>query len=323
MLATRPELLLLDEVMGGLNPAESEEIIQLILEIKKRGLTQMVIEHDMKAIMRISDRIVVLNSGEKLAEGAPQEIVANPDVVTAYLGESLMLRIDKLNFSYGDLKVLWDVDLEVKQGEIVTVVGANGAGKSTTLRNVSRLVNPASGSLTFDGVDLGKLESHEVVELGLVQVPEGRSIFPEMTVLENLRMGSYVKATRKDRQRNIERAFTLFPPLRERQKQLGGTMSGGEQQMLAIARGLMANPRLLLLDEPSLGLSPLIVKNIFDIMQEINRQGTTILLVEQNVYQSLRISDRAYVLETGRVVLSGSGEDLLANEHVKKAFLGI
>ena len=234
-----------------------------------------------------------------------------------------MLRIDKLNFSYGDLKVLWDVDLEVKQGEIVTVVGSNGAGKSTTLKNVSRLVSPTSGSLTFDGVDLGALESHEVVALGVVQVPEGRKIFPEMTVLENLRMGSYVKATRKDRERNVERAFTLFPRLRERQKQLGGTMSGGEQQMLAIARGLMANPRLLLLDEPSLGLSPLFVKNIFDIVQEINRQGTTILLVEQNVYQSLRISHRGYVLETGRVVLSGSGEALLADEHVKKAFLGI
>jgi branched-chain amino acid transport system ATP-binding protein len=234
-----------------------------------------------------------------------------------------LLRIERLGFSYGDLQVLWDVDLEVKQGEIVTVVGANGAGKSTTLKNVSRLVRPGSGSVTFDGVDLGKLESHQVVELGVVQVPEGRKIFPEMTVLENLRMGSYVKATRKDRQANITRVFKLFPRLEERQTQLGGTMSGGEQQMLAIARGLMANPRLLLLDEPSLGLSPLFVKNIFDIIQEINRQGVTILLVEQNVYQSLRISHRGYVLETGRVVLSGTGEGLLADEHVKRAFLGI
>jgi branched-chain amino acid transport system ATP-binding protein len=234
-----------------------------------------------------------------------------------------LLRIERLGFSYGDLQVLWDVDLEVKQGEIVTVVGANGAGKSTTLKNVSRLVRPGSGSVTFDGVDLGKLESHQVVELGVVQVPEGRKIFPEMTVLENLRMGSYVKATRKDRQANIARVFKLFPRLEERQTQLGGTMSGGEQQMLAIARGLMANPRLLLMDEPSLGLSPLFVKNIFDIIQEINRQGVTILLVEQNVYQSLRISHRGYVLETGRVVLSGTGEGLLADEHVKKAFLGI
>jgi branched-chain amino acid transport system ATP-binding protein len=234
-----------------------------------------------------------------------------------------MLEIQKLNFSYGDLKVLWDVDLEVKQGEIVTVVGANGAGKSTILKNISRLVRPDSGHVRFDGHELEKVPSHEVVTLGVVQVPEGRKIFPEMTVLENLRMGSFAKTVRKDRERNIERTFSLFPRLKERQRQLGGTMSGGEQQMLAIARGLMANPKLLLLDEPSLGLSPLLVRSIFEIIKEINRQGTTILLVEQNVYQSLHISHRGYVLETGRVVLSGTGAELLDNAHVKKAFLGI
>ena len=234
-----------------------------------------------------------------------------------------MLRIDKLNFAYGDLQVLWDVSLEVKQGEIVTVVGANGAGKSTTLRNVSRLVKPGTGAITFEGTDLTRLPSHKVVELGLIQVPEARRIFPEMTVVENLRMGSFVKATRPDRQKNMDRVFTLFPRLAERKSQLGGTMSGGEQQMLAIGRGLMANPKLLLLDEPSLGLSPLLVKNIFSTIQEINRQGTTVLLVEQNVYQSLHISHRGYVMETGRVVLSGTGAELLADPHVKKAFLGM
>ncbi len=234
-----------------------------------------------------------------------------------------MLRIQKLNFAYGDLQVLWDVDLEVRDREIVTVVGANGAGKSTILKNVSRLLRPRSGTLEFDGTDLRKLRSHEVVERGIVQVPEGRRIFPEMTVLENLRMGSFAKANRASRERNVERAFALFPRLKERERQLGGTMSGGEQQMLAIARGLMANPKVLLLDEPSLGLSPLLVRNIFEIIKEINQQGTTILLVEQNVYQSLRISHRAYVLETGRVVLSGTGAELLDNAHVKKAFLGM
>jgi branched-chain amino acid transport system ATP-binding protein len=234
-----------------------------------------------------------------------------------------LLHVSELSFSYGDLRVLWDVNLTVNQGEIVTVVGSNGAGKSTTLRNVSRIVSGATGTMTFEGTDLSTLEPHEVVEAGIIQVPEGRRIFPEMTVLENLRMGSYVKSTRKDRERNVERAFSLFPRLKERQKQLGGTMSGGEQQMLAIARGLMGNPKLLLLDEPSLGLSPLFVKNIFDIITEINKQGVTILLVEQNVFQSLRIAHRAYVLETGRVVLTGKGEELLGNEHVKKAYLGI
>ncbi|HEX9049237.1 MAG TPA: ABC transporter ATP-binding protein [Anaeromyxobacter sp.] len=234
-----------------------------------------------------------------------------------------MLQIRKLNFSYGDMQVLWDVDLDVNDGEIVTVLGSNGAGKSTLLRNVSRLVRPSSGTITLDGVELNRLQSHQVVARGVVQVPEARRIFPEMTVVENLRMGSYVKATRKDRQRNMERAFALFPRLAERKGQLGGTMSGGEQQMLAIARGLMGNPKVMLLDEPSLGLSPLLVKSIFDIIREINRQGTTILLVEQNVYQSLHITHRAYVLETGRVVLSGTGAELLENAHVKKAFLGM
>ena len=235
---------------------------------------------------------------------------------------SNLLEIRKLGFAYGDLRVLWDIDLDVKKGEIVTVVGSNGAGKSTTLRNISRIVSGTTGTMTFDGQDLLKMQSHQVVEAGVVQVPEGRRIFPEMTVVENLRMGSYVKATRADRQRNMDRVFSLFPRLAERKTQLGGTMSGGEQQMLAIGRGLMCNPKLLLMDEPSLGLSPLFVKNIFDIITEINRQGVTILLVEQNVFQSLRIAHRAYVLETGRVVLTGRGEELLGNEHIKKAYLG-
>ncbi len=234
-----------------------------------------------------------------------------------------MLAIERLEFAYGDLQVLWGIDVSVHQGEIVTLVGANGAGKSTTLKNVSRLVHWKAGSIRFEGEDLSRLEPHEVVGRGVIQVPEGRRIFPEMTVMENLRMGSFPRSVRADREKNLERAFALFPRLEEREKQLGGTLSGGEQQMLAMARGLMANPRLLLLDEPSLGLSPLLVKNIFQIIGEINRQGVTILLVEQNVYQSLRIAHRAYVLETGRVVLTGSGEQLLDDEHVKQAFLGM
>jgi branched-chain amino acid transport system ATP-binding protein len=234
-----------------------------------------------------------------------------------------MLAIEKLEFAYGDLQVLWGIDLSVRQGEIVTLVGSNGAGKSTTLKNISRLVKWTSGSITFEGEDLSRLHPHDVVERGIIQVPEGRRIFPEMTVMENLKIGSFPPSTRKDRGKNVERAFSLFPRLKEREKQLGGTLSGGEQQMLAIARGLMANPRVLLLDEPSLGLSPMLVKSIFTIINEINQQGVTILLVEQNVYQSLHIAHRAYVLETGRIVLSGTGQELLADEHVKKAFLGM
>ena len=234
-----------------------------------------------------------------------------------------LLALERIEFAYGDLKVLWGIDLSVRSGEIVTLVGANGAGKSTTLKNISRLVKWSSGRITFEGEDLAGLEPHDVVDRGIVQAPEGRRIFPEMTVMENLRMGSFPKSSRKDREKNLARAFSLFPRLEERQKQLGGTLSGGEQQMLAIARGLMANPRLLLLDEPSLGLSPLLVKNIFAIIAAINKQGVTILLVEQNVYQSLHVADRAYVLETGHVVLSGSGAQLLTDDHVKKAYLGM
>jgi branched-chain amino acid transport system ATP-binding protein len=234
-----------------------------------------------------------------------------------------MLKVEGLNFSYGDLRVLWGVSVEVREGEVVTVVGGNGAGKSTLLKNISRLVQPGSGSITFNGLDLAKLEAHEIVEHGVVQVPEGRKIFPQMSVIENLRMGSFSSGARAKRKENLERVYSLFPRLREREKQLGGTLSGGEQQMLAIARGLMGDPKLLLLDEPSLGLSPLLVKSIFEIIAEIRKQGVTILLVEQNVFQSLKIADRGYVLETGRVVLQDKGAALLGNEHVRKAYLGM
>jgi len=233
-----------------------------------------------------------------------------------------LLQVDDLDFAYGDVQVLRGVTLEVNAGEIVTLVGSNGAGKSTTLRNISRLLRPRGGSIFFDGHDLGRLSSHQVVELGVIHVPEGRRVFPEMTVLENLRMGSYTKGARADRQQNLERGLTLFPRLRERIAQLAGTLSGGEQQMLAIARGLMAKPRLLLLDEPSLGLSPLLVRTIFDTIAQINAQGTSVLLVEQNVFQSLRIAARGYVLEIGHIALSGTGTDLLNNDQVKTAFLG-
>jgi branched-chain amino acid transport system ATP-binding protein len=233
-----------------------------------------------------------------------------------------LLDVRDLDFAYGDVEVLRGVSLNVNPGEIVTLVGSNGAGKTTTLRNISRLLRPRAGTLVFDGKDLTHLASHQVVELGVVQVPEGRRVFPEMTVLENLRMGSYIASARAEREKNLERGLTLFPRLRERIGQLAGTLSGGEQQMLAIARGLMARPRLLVLDEPSLGLSPLLVRTIFDTIVQINAQGTSVLLVEQNVYQSLRIAARGYVLETGRIALSGTGAELLSNDRVKAAFLG-
>ena len=232
-----------------------------------------------------------------------------------------MLKINKLNFSYGDMKVLFDVDMHVVKGEVVSLIGSNGAGKSTTLKAISRLVKPQSGTILFNDKDMNITEPHQAVFDGIIHVPEGRQIFPEMTITENLKMGSYT--AQHDYRKNLNKVFTMFPRLAERQKQLGGTLSGGEQQMLAIGRGLMGNPQLLILDEPSLGLSPLFQLVVFDAIREINKAGITVLLVEQNVFQSLRISDRSYVLETGRVVLTGTGEELLANPKVKEAFLGM
>ncbi len=234
-----------------------------------------------------------------------------------------MLQVTDLACAYGDVKALKGVSLEVKPGEIVTLVGANGAGKSTTLRAISGLLRPTAGQITFEGEDLGKLRANEVVARGVVQVPEGRHIFPEMSVLENLRMGSFLPQARVHREKNLARVFALFPRLLEREGQMGGTLSGGEQQMLAIGRGLMSGPRLLMLDEPSLGLAPIFVKQIFEIIGTINQQGVSVLLVEQNVYQALHVASRGYVLETGTLTLQGGGKELLANPHVRKAFLGL
>jgi branched-chain amino acid transport system ATP-binding protein len=234
-----------------------------------------------------------------------------------------LLELRGVEVAYGDLPALRGVSVSVEAGETLSVVGANGAGKTTMLRAISGLMRPRAGQILLDGERLDRLPSHAIVEHGVVQVPEGRKIFPSLTVLENLELGSYISAAKARRREGLERAFALFPRLRERARQAAGTMSGGEQQMLAIARALMARPRVLMLDEPSLGLAPIIVKEIFRIIGEINRLGTTVLLVEQNTRQALALSRRGYVLENGRVVLEGSGAELLGNEHVKRAYLGM
>jgi branched-chain amino acid transport system ATP-binding protein len=234
-----------------------------------------------------------------------------------------LLQVERINVFYGDIQALREVSLSVSSGEIVSLVGGNGAGKTTTLKTISGLLQPASGSITFNGGKIHRLPPHRVVEMGLSQVPEGRKIFPRMSVLENLHMGSHVAEARKRREDTLNWVFQLFPILRERSGQFGGTLSGGEQQMLAIARGLMSRPNLLILDEFSLGLAPLVVKEIFRIIQEVNRQGTTLFMVEQNVQRSLSISHRSYVLENGAIVLHGEGKELLKNEYMRKAFLGM
>ena len=234
-----------------------------------------------------------------------------------------LLELQDVEVAYGDLPALRGVSLEVEEGETLSVVGANGAGKTTMLRAISGLLRPRAGRILLDGARLDRMPSHVIVARGVVQVPEGRKIFPGLTVKENLELGSYVAAARAHRRESLERVLGLFPRLAERQRQAAGTMSGGEQQMLAIGRALMARPRILMLDEPSLGLAPIIVQEIFRIIAEINRVGTTVLLVEQNTRQALSLSRRGYVLENGRIALEGSGAELLGNEHVRRAYLGM
>jgi len=233
-----------------------------------------------------------------------------------------LLELRGLDVFHGDLPALRDVTLSVEAGEILSVVGANGAGKTTMLRTISGLLRPRAGEIVLDEARLDRLPCHAVVERGVVQVPEGRKIFPSLTVLENLELGSYTSRARAERRQTLERVFALFPILGERRRQVAGTLSGGQQQMLAIGRALMALPRILMLDEPSLGLAPLVVQEIFGIIAEINRAGTTILLVEQNTRQALALAQRGYVLENGRVALVGRGSELLDNEHVRRAYLG-
>lgn len=234
-----------------------------------------------------------------------------------------MLKVNSINVAYGDLQVLWDVSFDVQEGEILVLVGANGAGKSTTLRTISSLLRPMSGSIEFEGVRLDHLPPNKIIEHGVVHIPEGRRLFPDMTVEENLIMGSLYGEARRKRQQTLEHAYSLFPRLKERRKQLAGTLSGGEQQMLAVGRGVMSLPRLMMFDEPSLGLSPLLVQDIFNLVRKVNSEGVTVLLVEQNVTKTLAMCHRAYVLENGRITLTGTGDELMANDHVKEAYLGI
>ena len=233
-----------------------------------------------------------------------------------------MLKINDINVFYGAIHAIKEASLEVNEGEIVTLIGANGAGKSTILRTISGLLKPKGGSIQFEGRDIAGLPAHEIVKGGISQVPEGRRIFAEMTVLENLELGAFTRKDKDGIKADMEMVFNRFPRLKERISQLAGTLSGGEQQMLAMGRALMSRPRLLLLDEPSMGLAPLLIKEIFAIIQDINKAGTTVLLVEQNANMALSIAHRAYVLETGRITLSGDAKELAASEDVRKAYLG-
>jgi branched-chain amino acid transport system ATP-binding protein len=234
-----------------------------------------------------------------------------------------MLTVENIDAGYGPTTILQGVSLSVNEGEIVTIVGANGAGKTTTLRTIVGHIRPRAGKITFQGEDITRLPAHEVVDRGIILVPEGRQLFPDMTVLENLQMGTYRKAARAGQDSRLEEVLELFPRVRERLTQTASSLSGGEQQMVAIARGMMANPKILMFDEPSLGLAPIVVAQVFDVVRKIAAAGTTVLIVEQNIFTTLKVANRGYVLENGQVVLSDSAEALLSNDHVRRAYLGI
>ncbi|ANB36392.1 ABC transporter ATP-binding protein [Rhodovulum sulfidophilum] len=234
-----------------------------------------------------------------------------------------MLTVENVHAGYGPTSILQDVSLDVGEGEIVTIVGANGAGKTTTLKTIAGLIAPTSGRITFCGEDITRLRGDQVVDRGITLIPEGRQLFPDMTVRENLLMGAYRRAARDFQDERLEEVLDIFPRVRERLNQTASSLSGGEQQMVAIARGMMANPRLLMFDEPSLGLAPIIVSQVFEVVQQIAAKGTTVLIVEQNVYSTLKVAQRGYVLENGRIVLSESAEDLLQDDYVRQAYLGI
>jgi ABC-type branched-subunit amino acid transport system ATPase component len=355
-LALRPRLLILDEPAAGMNPSEKQGIRELIERLNADGLTILLIDHDMRLVMGVCKRVAVLDFGRKIAEGTPTEVSTDAGVIKAYLGtggdkvvtsapgasglgaaeavieatpgsrpaaepKQAILDVENLTVSYGAITAVQGASLRVAAGEVVALIGANGAGKSTILNTLSGLIRPDSGTALFDGLDLTTAKPSEIVRRGLVQVPEGREILARQTVLENLELATWGRRNGSVT-KEIEAVIKRFPILGERRALRAGTLSGGEQQMLAIARGILARPRLLLLDEPSLGLAPQMVDEVFSAIEEIHKEGTTILLVEQNALRALEIADRGYVLETGQIRLSGSGDDLLHNPAVRRAYLG-
>ncbi len=349
-LALRPRLLLLDEPAAGLNEREKSELGELLKQLREGGLTIILVDHDTKLVLGVCDDVTVLNFGRKIAAGPPSVVAADEAVITAYLGTEVpetaalvpvegrsspvdperverrpprpLLTVEELAVSYGAVEAVLNVSLEVAEGEIVTLIGANGAGKSTVLNTLSGLLRPRRGRARMGTLDLTSASSQAIVRAGLVQVPEGREILSRLTVEENLLLGGWTRRDRAAVTASVDEMMQRFPILGRRRRVAAGQLSGGEQQQLAIARALVAQPRLLLLDEPSLGLAPQLVAEVFALIAAIRESGVTVLLVEQNARRALELADRAYVIETGRVVLSGSGPELRDHPLVRQAYLG-
>ena len=339
-LASRPRLVLLDEVLCGLTPSEIDDAVALVRRIRDQGSTVVFVEHVMRAVMALTDRVVVFDHGELLAEGLAAEVMQRPEVMTAYLGPAqaaaleqpepaaapqrpTMLEVRELQVAYGQAPALWGVSFELREGELLCVVGPNGAGKTTLINALAGVQRARGGRIVLEGRDLTALPPHRFCEAGVAIVPEGRRLFGSMSVLENLEIGSALPAAKARRADSLEMVLALFPALKPKLAQAAGELSGGQQQMVAIGRALMARPRLLLLDEPSLGLSPLIVNDMFGAIRRINQEGTAVLLVEQNVSMALRVADRAYVLEQGRMVAEGTPDALMQRDEIRRAYLGL
>jgi ABC-type branched-subunit amino acid transport system ATPase component/ABC-type branched-subunit amino acid transport system permease subunit len=339
-LARKPKLLILDEPAAGLAHPDVIKLVEIIRKINARGITTILIEHHMNVVNEVCDFITVLDEGQAIAQGAPDEIKRNPMVIEAYLGDSretvlsaraqqeaVMLSAENLHAGYGASNVLTGVNFEVRIGSLVALIGANGAGKTTTMRVLSGMLKPHLGKVFLDGQEVQHLASSRIAQLGLAHSPEGRKIFAPLTVEDNLLLGAYMHLPKAlgfkgKAESELKKIYELFPRLDERRTQQAGTLSGGEQQMLAIGRALMANPKIILLDEPSMGLAPVIVNEVFDIIARLKDAGITMLLVEQSAKRALEVADYAYVLEHGRIAVEGTPEDLSRNERVLAAYLG-